>query len=283
MKPLERAMLFALLSRSPNAEPLLPFLPKEATNNLSSNLTPVDFPSLLSGSHWLKSIHYSWLVDFLKKIPQEGQEIFLSLFTPHQVKGLQKLLQLAPKGPLPPLPPFVRLFLFHTLKEKVYLNQESTLILQQRNSFLNALLFLPKPDLMILIDFLGLYDLAVDFKQIVDKELIKRIQNVLTSQQFSFLQFCLKQPIKWVPPKLNLPTWNGEKVALNTLLHKRGLIRFSHALRGEDPAFQRAILHHLDTGRAKIIHKVLTQKMDTHLPAYFKHQVLDIVKRYFKK
>ena len=79
----------------------------------------------------------------------------------------------------------------------------------------------------LLIDLLGMYDLAHEMRQIVDKTLLQKIHGVLSRDQHSFLQFANKQSIKWTPPKLNLVGWDGDAKKLRNLLHYRGLFRLA--------------------------------------------------------
>ena len=92
----------------------------------------------------------------------------------------------------------------------------------------------------------------------------------------------MKQPVKWVSPKLNLAGWKGDKKTLDYLMHERGLIRLGHAISDEDPHFRFYLLHRLDTGRAKLVQKASQERMEAPVVASIKRQVLDIAKRYQK-
>lgn len=280
MKENVLAMLKALLARSGHEGQLLRFLPSEVTKQLQGYPRPQTFDAnaLLSPLSWSLPIHYSWFSETVKKYPRDLQPLLLGALLPEQAVGIQKMLSL----PLPPKesPPFLRPFLLDLLRKTL---QEPTILSEHylSHSPLNVLLSLERKQLIQLINFLGIYDLATDLRQIVDKELLRKIYGALTQQQLHFLHYCTKQPIKWLSPKLGLSTWDGSKKQLGTLLHYRGLIRLAKALAQENISFKWHLMHRLDTGRAKIIQNEFYQKQDPSLLTYFKNQVLHTAKRYF--
>ena len=268
-----------LLSASDHREELLRFFPpsfaQEVRNlPMSSN---GDKSSLFSIDRWSQPIHYSWFSDIMREYPPKVQACFLGVLTHQQAEGLQKLLSLTEKRKN--LIPFLRPFLTHILHRTI---ADPDLLAEQLlpPSPFNNLLKLQRKQLIHLVDFLGLHDLSADLRQVVDKDLLSRIHQALSPDQLHFLQYCSKQPLKWVSPKLGLLAWDGSKKQLNYLLHSRGLIRLAKAIFPEHPSFKWHLMHHFDTGRAKIIQKEFYRKQDSSLLSYFKNQVLHIAKRY---
>lgn len=280
MKQNVLAMLKALLAQSGHEGQLLRFLPSEVAKQLQGCPRPQTFDSntFLSPLSWSTSIHFSWFSETLKIYPRDLQPFLLGALLPEQAKGIQQMLSLpiTPKEPSP----FLRSFLLDLLRQEL---QEPDILNEHylSHSPLNVLLSLERKQLIQLINFLGIYDLATDQRQIVDKELLKKIYGALTQQQLHFLHYCAKQPIKWLSPKLGLSTWDGSKKQLGILLHYRGLIRLAKAIAQEDVSFKWHLMHRLDTGRAKIIQNEFYQKQDPSLLSYFKNQVLHTAKRYF--
>lgn len=271
-----KAMLGALLATSPHGKLLQSFLPPSLKQEI--NLTPVEPKESLVLSHWSDRIHYSWLYPILTKLPVESQLVFLSFLAPSQARGLGEMLHRQSSSSVV-YSQFIRLFWLNYLKE----NLQPEDILPEvflPPSPLNGLLLLERSQLIRLIDLLGLHDLSVDLKKIVDKELLGKIHSVLTVEQVQFLHYCSKQPVRWVSPKLELAKWDGTKKSLNHLLHHRGLIRLGGAILLEDPNFLWYLLHQLDTGRAKVVEKVLEQKKQTALVPHFKNQILHILHRF---
>lgn len=279
MNPKALAMLRGLLDKSGHSSELLPFLSKNQKDELQNSPPISEFNprSLLSLEEWAAPIHFSWFSQILSEYSTREQALFLSVLPPLQVQGVREMLHL--NFPEQATSPLVRPFIMNVLRKTM---QEHDLLSEQQlpPSPLNGLLQIDRRNLVHIIDFLGLYDLAADLRQVVDKELLGKIYKALNSQQLHFLHYCSKQPIKWVSAKLGLHAWDGTKKQLNHLLHYRGLIRISKAMHQEDLSFRWHLLHRLDTGRAKIIQKELYQKQDPALVTYFKNQVLHVAKRY---
>lgn len=269
-------MLNALLAHK---EELLPFLPPSLVTELQRipKRDISDFHSLISPTKWSEKIHFSWFSPLLKHFPKEMQPFFLGVLTSPQATGVKEQLSLDIERK--ETSHFLSPFLSNILKNKMV---EEDLLSEQQlpYSALNLLLKLEKKQLIHLLDLLGIHDLATDLRQVIDRELLGKIHRVLNQEQLHFLQYCSKQPIKWVSPKLGLGTWDGTKAKLNHLLHHRGLIRLARAISQEDPSFKWYLLHRLDTGRAKIMIRGFQQKQDLALIPYFKSQVLHITKRW---
>jgi hypothetical protein len=253
----------------------LPATLAEEVQSLPSTNTfdPLTFFSL---SNWSVRIHFSWFSDIIKGYPQKVKYLFLGALTPAQSEGIRQSLSFSD---IQPVSPFLQPFLMHILRQTL---QEPELLSEELlpPSSMNCLLHLERKYLFHIADLLGLYDLAADLRQVVDKTLLRKIYSALTEEQLYFLNYCSKQSLKWVSPKLGLLAWDGSKQQLKSLLHYRGLIRLAKAIFQEDPSFKWHLLHRMDMGRAKVIQKVLYQKQDPLLLPYFKHQVLHIAKRY---
>lgn len=280
MKLQEKALLRALLTRASGGEHLIRYLPPELADEIERWPIPstLDFSRLLSQKKWVESIHFSWFYDPLKSLKPETIQLFLSLMPSKKAALVGKMLSLSPK-PVS-YSPFMRPFLMDEFKKKVQRGIEVVSEDHLPPSGFNVLLTLNKKQLLNLIDLLGIHDLSADLRQVVDKELLRKIHTSLSDEQLRFLHYCSKQPMKWVSPKLGLPAWDGSKQKLQHLLHGRGLIRLGRALVDEDESLKWHLLHRLDIGRAGVVEKIFRQKQDPALIPYFKNQVLHLVKRY---
>lgn len=272
-------MLKALLSQSSHGGQLLRLLPPKMALEIENWPQPdnPDIFALISQASWAEHIHYSWFQDFFRDLTKPMQAICLSSLSPPQRKGLQRLLDSEIK--LRQTNPFVLPFVSNYMRKQLRVEDVIDEHLLPYSS-LNILLKLKFSQLLYLIDMLGIHDLASDLKQVVDKVLLNRVYAALSKQQLLFLEYCSKQPMKWIPPKLGLSAWNGSVKHLNHLLHHRGLIRLGRAVIQEDPSFKWHLLHRLDTGRAKIIQKEFYRNPESTLLPYFKNQVLHLAKRY---
>ena len=279
MRPQAQALLKSLLSNSGRVEELLRFLPSDLAQEISraENVQTFNPTIAFSPIQWSLPIHYSWFSEAIKGCPKTVQDLFLGTLTPEQAQGILAMLSL--HAVVRPASSFLRPFLLDFLRKTI---EEPDLLSQEHlpPSLLNPLLYLERKRLIHIVDILGVYDLAADLRQVVDKELLRKIEAALTKEQIHFLHYFSKQPLKWISPKLGLLAWDGTKKQLNHLLHYRGLIRLAKSIVQEDQSFKWHLLHRLDTGRAKIIQKELYQKQDPALIPYFKNQVIHLAKRY---
>ncbi len=271
-------ILKTFVARSPNGEQLLRFLPPLLSEEVkgASSSPAVDFGSLFSPTKWIPTLHYSWFIPPLEKIPQEAQQLFVSLLPPSQGKKVAEKLGIDYHPS--PLSPFSKRFLGFTLRN--ILEEEALLPVPcLPPSDFKILLKMSKKNLLYLIDLLGIHDLAADLRHIVDRELLDKVYAVLSKNELHFLYYCIKQPIKWVPPKLGVTRWSGSSTQLHHLLHQRGLARLARGLSKEHPSFIWHFLHRLDMGRAKIMKKTLQEDPLPSLTSYFAQQILHILKR----
>ncbi|MBN1914290.1 MAG: hypothetical protein JW769_00155 [Parachlamydiales bacterium] len=225
----------------------------EAEKNLINHQMPPTFtidPQKYFQDGLIFSIHYSWLIPFLKTQPPESGALFLSLFPPQEQKKLSGLLQVIPSSSLSNLgKKYCEQFLLsYFVKEQQILPIEFL-----PSSPLNFLLSLSKEQLISLIDYLSLYDLVEEMRYIVDRGLLKRIFHCLPDKMKQLIPTIPKQSFSL--PRMNLPKWDGSKKTFLSLLHTRGLQRLGIALIGQHPHFIWYLTHKLDIGRGNAVIK----------------------------
>lgn len=224
---------------------------EEARLVLNQKLSSTDVPSLLTQPESLiEKVHYSWLLDTFNKIPKDLHASILASIPEVHFKGLSQALKIPEKKTN--LSPIAKRFLINML----YTQFEKKEILPLEFLPENPLLFLcslRKQQLVTLIDYLGIYDLAEEIRHIVEKNLLKDIYSCIPLKKQQFLKSCLNQKEKLVTPRLDLGNWDRDSQKLEKILHKRGMIRLSHALSGLHPDFVWHLTHILDSGRGRII------------------------------
>ncbi len=194
--------------------------------------------------------HYSWLAPVVQHMPKETQAPVIAALSEKQAKGLKKLLKY--DNVPPPPSPTVKSFLLDQLFQRWQPN-EALPLPYLPSSPLRVLLDMSKEELVQLIDFLALYDLAEAIRHIVDKNKLKAIYQCLTPQKQQFMRNCLHKKERIVAPKLNLEKWSGDPDVFHSILHRRGMFRLSSALCGHPASFLWHITHILDTGRGTAI------------------------------
>lgn len=194
------------------------------------------------------TVHYSWLVDPLKRLDSQKRSLLLGIF-PEEIAAKLKgyLGRSQEKASLTDLGKwfFATLFARELFQEAplpcAYLPQTKLGFLAQ----------LGKLDLVKLIDFLGIYDLAEEIQYVVDRKLLDHVYKAIGKTRQLFLQKCLHQKEKMVSQRLRLDQWNGDAETLLKLLHQKGITRLGYALSGEDRDLIWHIAHRLDTGRGQ--------------------------------
>jgi len=210
----------------------------------------------------LDAIHWSWLVPILKSYSTREQRLYLSALDRHTAESIAGSLEIA------------------RVEEKIsapardYLREQLLKALSQPNSqilppeylpasTLNRLLLLSKKDLIRLIDFLALHDLSIEFRQIVETKMLKKIYSFLSEEQKTFLQQITSSLEPNPFGKLGLDRWDGTPESLRTLLHRRGLMRLGAGLFGQDPDLIWTLCHQLDSGRGGVLMKLCTKETAT--------------------
>ncbi|MDR3624659.1 MAG: hypothetical protein P4L16_05925 [Chlamydiales bacterium] len=271
-------MIHSLLTRfhKEDANSLFKFFASEDESELSKTHVPQK-PPVLQITEGLSNIHYSWLPPFLAKYPINLKNLIISSLPSSLLAGITKLA----KPPIKkiPLSPFARFFFLKYFYQE-WLPEDVVAIEFLEENPLNTLLHLTKLQLVSLVDFLGIQDLSIDLRKVVDKKTLDILKNLLSAHQKQYLDYCLKRAD--VPPVKPEPVqyWMQSKEKLALLIHQKGLARLAHALLGQNSHLIWHIIHRLDIGRGKELTKCLDSPTDIpkKLSSQITSEVLDLVK-----
>lgn len=122
-------------------------------------------------------------------------------------------------------------------------------------SLMRILLKLSKKQLIFLIDYLALYDLAFELKHIVDTNILKPIFSFLDKRETTFVKKITTSLEPFSLGRMHLEKWNKEESSLRQQLHKKGIFRLSIALHNESKDLLWHIAHRLDVGRGSLLMK----------------------------
>ncbi|MCB1113670.1 MAG: hypothetical protein KDK62_02830 [Chlamydiia bacterium] len=254
---------------------LLDFFPegKEAIEGITNEQND---PSLAfqSPEEILLNIHYSWLAQKLSKNPKEMAKLYLAAFPKTLKEKIQGLLN-APLE-LPEISFLAKRYLqLEFLKQ--LLPEDFIPAHFTPKSDLKPLGALDKNKMVEVIDFLGLFDLTEEMKKIVDTKLLKKLNDTLSSKQKAFIKECMQKKDNIQAPPFPLYDWNGNKKELKKRIHKKGLIRLSKALSGEDPRFIWHVTRTLDTGRGKILNDMISEDPTPNITEAMKRKTLLLI------
>lgn len=270
-------MIRVLMNRYHQGAPsmLLDGLTKEdARLILDREISSVD-PSqvIIKPNELLKGqIHYSWLQPVIESFSPSMQALLVAALPKESSRPLMKLLNLTK---LPKPKPIGESFLLSILCRKF--GKRSVMPMQfLPETPLSVLTRLSKPELLELIDYLGLYDLAEEIRHIVDKKLLNSIYACLSAKKQHYLRTCLHQKEKLkAASKIGLVNWKGDAAQLGRLLHGRGLLRLSYALSGHSRDFIWHLAHRLDVGRGRILGKNFSDKEIPGVSSFLAQQVVN--------
>lgn len=249
---------------------LLQFLPEEERAvALAQEVRAKDFYPLLNQTlSFLQHSHHSWIKPLIQQLPDALRPLAYSLLTDEQRKKLHL--------PTLPVSSFAKLFILHHLQRLSNLSQHFPLEYLPKTEF-SPLAKWDKQQLMQLIDFLGLYDLAAEVRHIVDRKILQNIYQCLDPKQLYYLKVCLHQKEQLVSPKLGINPLQINHDQLKHLLHRRGIVRFGLALSGQERDFIWYLAHILDVGRGELLLKNCHPLIIPKITPILKQQVYNLM------
>lgn len=263
--PAERSSLVQFLS--PIEKQVLEKLPKTYGNPLRDTETPEEL---------LRQIHHSWLSPFLRTLSEKDIGFFLAALGLPLSNAVGKDLLYA--GTLPALSKLGKQYLQKTLLGYLTAEIEDLLPLSSLpDSPLNALLDLKSELLNLSLDFLGLHDLCIEVKQIIEKTKLSKINEALSPHQLNYLKILLQSPEPVAFAKMGLANWNDDPEKLKILIRQRGANRLAKALYGQDPSLIWYILHKLDFERALLVKKLMSPMENSRAVQILIAQILEYI------
>lgn len=277
MKPKVATLLKVLINRyhKGSLEDALSFLPDDEADLLREIRTESQdpLPALAKPEELIKKVHYSWLKPFLTAQPEILRALFLSSLPKEQSEKLSRAFKISQ---IEMIPTALKSFLLQQVKQSLFDPSFLPLPYLPKSS-LNALANLSKPELLTLIDYFGLYDLAESIRQIVDKRIIKQIYNCLTPKKQDFLRQTLHQREQLTSTPIQLEQWKGDEHELKQTLHLRGLLRLGVVLADQHPDLRWQVCHTLDTGRAAVIHQCMEKEKTKGVGPALTQQLMNLM------
>lgn len=258
-----------------NKEKLISYLPKKNQDYIHHILLEEKEFNIESffGDKILDEIHYSWLIPFLNSFPKKIAAFFLAVF-PNE--PLKKNLELS--SPTFDFTDFLKSYLKEALISSLFENEKPPIPAQYiPNSTLSSLLSLSKKNLVLLIDYLSMYDLAFELKHIVDTKILKKLFSVLKKDEVEFLKKIMSQQEPFSFSRMGLERWDGNEHTLNSLLHKRGINRLAIALSIESENLIWHISHRLDIGRGSMLIKSVKKEVAPSIVDHIQANVIELI------
>lgn len=254
---------------------LAALIPDEDLPHLSAALAASSVDDLFKEPD-LTSVHYSWFIHLFENYSENDKHLLSSILSKTQYTKLAEIFSL-PDAPLQ-LSPFAEKFLRH--KIYAWLTHEQKEFVPPEylpEHALNHLIALSKPQLVSLVDYLGLRDLSVEFKRMIQSHQINQVKSHLADEKKKHLKELLKEEEPIAFTSLKLEGWAGDIDELHLVLHQRGLNRLGKALYGCHPSLFWHICHKLDVGRAKILRKLASDVANGKVQQILIGQVTELI------
>jgi hypothetical protein len=218
------------------------FVDRRERKELLSFLSVPDLPStpwrdltlgFESAEENLNRTHFSWLEPLLRPLTKSEIALYLASLPSTKREQLKKSLLFT--GHLPALRPLAKNHFQAVLWDKVVENRSSLVpVACLPESPLNGLLELTEKQVELLLPLLGLYDLSIEMKQIIETTKLKTIHAALSPQQQLFMRKLMPHKESASLKKIGLGTWDGGKEGLQDAIVKRGLYRLGKSLADQD-------------------------------------------------
>lgn len=179
-------------------------------------------------SEILPHIHYTWLIPLLQNLDPEEQRLFLLVLPTELSTTIASHLSCdPPKFTLSAImKEFAQGYLMKELLQGInYLSLE---LLPDHP--LNRLLQVSSKDLNELIFTVGLHDLAIDMKKLIQASTLKHLSEALSPQEYMYLRKLQKKAENIQLSSPNIDKWNGETNTLRQLIFLCGVNRVAKAL-----------------------------------------------------
>lgn len=270
----------AFIERQPSEKQkrLLSFLPVEERELLSS-LSPqsknwVERPVHLEDA--LDIVHPSWILQLLQSCSSQELGFYLAALQSHQASVLKTHLHYM--RPLPPLSPIGRTFLRGDLLKKIAGKDDILPIDVLPDSPMIVLAKLSFRDMIRLIYLLGLRDLGHFLRIVIDKTMLKNLENALSALDWQTAQRFAAKKDPLAAGRGGFEAWKGEPDKLRILIEQRGINRLAKALFGEHPAIIWYATHIMDAQRATFFSKLCVEVASSEVQDLLRDQVLDTLK-----
>jgi hypothetical protein len=225
-------------------------------------------------SSTLSRIHPSWIAPVLRSMPEGEIRLFISALDEQTSQSVKNLLRFS--GEKTKLTEIGKLYLQKILYQKI----ATTSLLPIEclpESPLNSLIDLRSADLIALTDFLGLHDLAIEMRQIVDKRKLSLIQESLSPSEKAYLSILVQSRESVTFTRMGLLNWQGDKEVLKQLIQQRGVNRLAKALSLQNSSLVWYVVHKMDSERGLLLMKLAVPLEKSQAAEILGAQVVELI------
>jgi hypothetical protein len=234
--------------------------------------------TLFSFEKILATVHYSWFFSFFEKLEPEKASLFLAIIPPDLA---EKITAKTKRG--------ASTTSFSPIGKRYITSLFVSAFCQEHNIFPPELLpFTPfddihsfaKPQLLHLVDYLGLQELATELATIEHRPLIKSIHSSLQQEKKEYVLAYIEAGNCVSLDPIDIMKWDGDAKKLHLVIHQKGLKRMGAALAGMPQPFIQYVCHRLDTGRGSVIQKYASQHKDQEKNSALQNQMNEVIQHF---
>lgn len=219
-------------------------------------------------------IHPSWFESFLNTLPTNDAKLFISVLPEKFQNDLKNQFQLTDIANISTTSKeFLLMTLYDAIRGKDFVYDMHAL----PEHPLNPLVFFNSEQLHQYIKILGLYDLAVELKTIVQKQLLVEIQNAFSQEERQILKDFAKEKQHVTFKPLGLSTFTGDIEELLIVLYQRGINRLAKGLFDASPSLIWHIKHRINKQHSKAFIALKTEIKDKKIHHVLINQLLGCI------
>lgn len=250
-----------------NEQKALKSLPSTEKNPLSASFDEADF---------ISSVHHSWLMPLMREATELEVSLYLAALEAPLASKIQKELLFSKA--VPQLTAVAKDFITHIAYSHLTQDQENFLPKEMLpHSPLTSLLDLTVDQLRAVIEYLGLHDLSVDMKQIIDNTKLKKIYAALTKESSTYLSHISSKKEPVIFKKIELQRWDGKSDSLKKLVTHRGINRLAKALYPENESLKWHITRKVSVEDAQLLMSLCKPLEHAKATTLLVHQILEVM------
>jgi hypothetical protein len=258
-------VLGSLLKATPDKErnSLLKFLSESDAIEIQKKDFSIPKEKPLSIEMIFDKIDESWYFDYLKGLKNEDAKLLISAFPIKKKELLRSKLSI--NSDLYNLDPNLKTHLLSNFFKEVFENNIPLPTNFLKDSELSFLIDAGSKKVHKLCLYLGLFDLCLELKNVIDASILKKLQIALFPDEVEFLRSLIDYRNIHSFGLMGLQNWNLDVDSLRQTIFERGLFRLGIALKDSHEDFLWYVYHSLSKNLKSNLEKITKNPADERI------------------
>jgi hypothetical protein len=255
-------VLSSILKRAPENVGLsyLKFLPESTVLEIQSEKSHKNPVADISFKELLDKIDESWYLEVLSKYSKPDLVFYLSLFP--EKKRVSLAEKLSCDLPFYSFSKELEIYHLNILFGELFSGTLPLPLSYLPDSPISFLLNSTPEKLNKLSFYLGLFDVSIELKSVINGSILKNIEKALFPDEINFCRNLSEFRQVFSLGQMGLSSWNEDSDSLREVIFNRGLYRLSIGIRDENSDFIWYIKHTLSKNSALMIEKFPKNPID---------------------